>query len=80
MDTVRWPGALPFGLTFDDSPERMLSRLPEAPARLVEFDDGSFVAQALWHFSRFTLRVEFNTMENLILRVQILAPGVWAEA
>lgn len=80
VDTIRWPGALPFGLTFDDSPERMLLRLPEAPARLEEFYDGSFVAQALWHFSRFTLLVEFSTMENEILRVQVMAPGVWTEA
>ena len=40
--------------------------------------DQPFTGYVLWHFPDYSLHVFYSTMENLILRVRIMAPGVWA--
>jgi hypothetical protein len=67
-----WRGPLPFGILFDESPETMLSKVHVPPNEQL---DNAFTGFALWHFTDYSLHVSYSTIENLILRVRIMAPG-----
>jgi hypothetical protein len=32
----------------------------------------------LWHLPQYSLQIHYSSMENFVLRVRIMAPGVWA--
>lgn len=72
MNGARWPGALPYDLSFDDSPEQLLRKVARPPAG---HDDTDFVGYAHWDFQDYTLQVKYSTFENMILRVQLAAAG-----
>lgn len=74
MQAVGWPGLLPFRLSFDDSPGHMLRKIGRDPDLIA---NQTFAGDAVWNFETYTLRVKYSTMENFILRVQIVAPGAW---
>lgn len=72
MRSVQWPGRLPGGLTFDDSPERMFEKIAVTPARVTDED---YWGVAVWTLPSYTLRVKYSTMENVVLRVEAVAAG-----
>lgn len=74
LDARGWPGALPLGIAFDDSPEVALQKAGLAPD---EHRDEDFTGYALWHFPDYSLYLFYSTMENVILRVRVMAPGAW---
>lgn len=69
---ARWPGQLPKGLSFDDSPEQMMQKIGRLPDHLL---DEEFEGYATWHFVEYSLQVKYSTMENYILCVQMAAAG-----
>jgi hypothetical protein len=73
VDARAWPGELPCGLTFDDSPEMAMQKLGRAPDAQADED---FSGIAVWHEPRFSLRLVYTTMENRLLRVSLVAPGL----
>jgi hypothetical protein len=72
FDARAWPGELPYGIHFDDSPETAVRKLGRPPDRQ---DDSLFAGSAVWNESTFTLLLFYNTMENRIARVSLFAPG-----
>jgi hypothetical protein len=74
-DARGWPGGLPRGLQFDDSPEVVFRKMVR-PADVLSEDP--YVGYALWHFPEYSLQVQYSTIDNWIMKVQVLAPGVWA--
>jgi hypothetical protein len=74
-DARGWPGGLPRGLQFDDSPEVVFRKMVR-PADVLSEDP--YVGYALWHFPEYSLQVQYSTIDNWIMKVQMLAPGVWA--
>lgn len=79
LDAVAWPGRLPFDMTFYDAPDAFARLVGRMPDEMEEIEDGSFTGYAIWHLEDFTLQIEFNTMYNLIFRVQLVALGAWAD-
>jgi hypothetical protein len=73
-DARGWTGRLPQGLKFDDSPEVMFQKMGRPADVLTEAD---FDGYALWHFPDYSVQVHYSTMDNWILSLRILAPGVW---
>jgi hypothetical protein len=73
-DARGWTGRLPQGLTFDDSPEVVFKKMGR-PADVAS--EADFDGYALWHFREYSLQVHYSTMDNWILNLRILAPGVW---
>ena len=73
-DARGWPGELPQGLVFSDSPEIVFQKMVRAPDVLSE---GDFEGHALWHLPAYSLQVRYSTMHNWISSLRILAPGVW---
>jgi len=69
-----WSGALPFGIHFDDSPQLALEKGHDAPAI---HEDDTLSGFALWHRQNCSVHVKYSTIENLILEVRIIAPGIW---
>lgn len=74
LDSRGWNGALPFGLIFDDSLETAVKKIG---CSADERADTQFDGYALWHFSNYSLHIYYSTMENVILRVRLMAPGLW---
>ncbi len=73
-DARGWTGRLPYGLAFDDSPEVMFKKMGR-PADV--HTEENFDGYALWHFPECSVQVHYSTMDNWILNLRILAPGVW---
>lgn len=69
-----WPGALPCGLAFEDSPEMAIGKLGR-PADLLD-DDEDFSGTATWNEAEFTLYILYSSIENRIFRVGLIAPGL----
>jgi hypothetical protein len=69
-----WPGVLPCGLNFDDSPEMATGKLGRPPDSQ---DDEDFSGTATWSEPEFTLFILYSSIENRIFRVGLIAPG-WA--
>ncbi|MEI9411969.1 MULTISPECIES: hypothetical protein [unclassified Mesorhizobium] len=67
---ARWPGELPKGLSFDDSPEQVTQKIGRPPDQLL---DEEFEGYATWHFVEYSLKVKYSTMENYVLCVQMVA-------
>lgn len=71
-----WPGALPCGLNFDDSPEIAAGKLGRPPD--LQDDDEDFSGTAIWNEAEFTLYILYSSIENRIFRVGLIAPGLAA--
>lgn len=71
MAAAEWPGELPFGLTFKDSPEQMFAKIGRPPER---HDDSDFTGVAMWFFPLFNLSIRYDTVENVLLMVRLLPP------
>ena len=76
MGARGWRGDLPFGIVFDDSPETVEDNIRRPPDGRV---DEEFTGFAVWHFDAYSMCVYYSTMENMVLRVRVMAPSVWAE-
>lgn len=70
----QWAGELPCGLSFNDSPLRVLEKV-QAPPAIKE--EGRLTGFFLWHFNTHSLRILYSTFDNQILRVTLMAPGYW---
>lgn len=70
-----WPGALPCGLNFEDSPEMAVGKLGRPPDLQ---DDEDFSGTATWNEAEFTLYIFYSSIENRIFRVGLIAPGLAA--
>jgi hypothetical protein len=77
LDARGWKGDLPFDLSFNNSMETAVRKMGRPPDQAD--DDEPFSAYALWHESNATVHVFYNTMENRIARVMLIAPGFWAK-
>jgi hypothetical protein len=75
LDARGWTGTLPLGIQFDDSPEILMQKVGVQPDEQV---DKEATGYALWHLPDFSLHVYYSTMENLLLRVRVVLPGLWA--
>ncbi len=73
-DAAGWKGALPEGLSFDDSPEELFQKIPTPPdAR----NDAELIGSARWHRPTYSLHVLYSHVDNRLLRVTLAAPGYW---
>lgn len=68
-----WEGDLPAGICFDDSPAAALAKVGRPPDNQ---EDQDFVGQAFWEQDEFSLLIVYSTMENVLLRVVVTAPGI----
>lgn len=67
----RWPGGLPYGIRFGDSPETVVKKLGRRPDIQ---NDSDFSGNAIWYELKLTVNVLYDTMENRALRVTVTAP------
>lgn len=74
LDARAWPGELPYGIQFDDSPETAITKVGRPPD--VQ-DDDDFGGYALWHQPTFGFHIFYNSMENRVARASLFAPGFW---
>jgi len=70
----RWPGELPSGIRFDDSPETVVRRFGRGPDYQA---DSEFDGYAVWQEPSCTFLILYNNMENWVGRVNLFAPGFW---
>jgi hypothetical protein len=70
----RWPGELPAGIRFDDSPETVIRKFGRPPDYQADSD---FDGYAVWQEPSCTFLILYNTMENWVGRVNLFAPGFW---
>ncbi|UVK44051.1 hypothetical protein BPNPMPFG_005925 [Mesorhizobium sp. AR07] len=70
VEGARWPGELPKGLLFNDSPEQVMHKVGRPPDDVL---DEEFDGYATWHFVEYSLQVKYSTIENYILCVQLVA-------
>jgi hypothetical protein len=71
LDARQWSGALPFGLTFDDTQQQVLDKVRAVPEK---HSDQTLIGFARWRFPEFTLTVMYSNVENRVLRVTLEAP------
>lgn len=74
LDARGWPGDLPRGAAFEDSPRTVVRKVGREPD--VQSDDW-FSGYALWHEPTHAFHVFYSTMENRLMRVSLFAPGYW---
>lgn len=74
LNAAGWRGALPLAIDFDDSPETVRRKMGYAPD---EQGEDQFTGYALWHLRGCSVYVYHSSMENVVLRVRLMAPGVW---
>lgn len=76
IESVQYPGPLPFGLDFEDTPAELLKKMVHPPAK---HSNGPTTGRALWHLEHCSVNVLYSTIENFIFRVMVMAPGYWRE-
>jgi hypothetical protein len=76
-DSVQWPAELPWGLSFDDSPDALFQKITAKP---IKRSEDVLMGYAVWHSQDMTLHVLYSLVDNRILRVKLLAPGTWKSA
>jgi hypothetical protein len=74
LDAREWPGDLPQGVSFEDSPEMVVRKIGQPPD--IQVDD-QFSGYGLWHLGEHDFHVFYSTMENRLMRVSLFAPGYW---
>lgn len=67
--SVQWQGALPFGITFDDGPDTVLSKVGHA-IDSEDFDEMEGFHR--WRFELFDLHVLYSLAEDCVYRVTLL--------
>jgi hypothetical protein len=72
LDARQWTGELPFGLSFDDTQDTMVSKMGCAPDKQ---EDDYFSGIAVWHFNEYSVEVLYNNIENHLLRVMLMSSG-----
>jgi len=72
-----WRGELPRGIVFDDSPVTAIAKIGRPPNHQ---SDQDFSGQAYWALERLGLLVVYSTIENVIVRVELLTPEDTATA
>jgi len=72
LDSREWRGPLPFDLTFHDTQEEVLAKVPAKP---FEHKDQDLSGQVDWRFEHFDLSVVYSNIENRVLRLSVSAPG-----
>jgi hypothetical protein len=65
---------MPLGLSFDDSPETMLKKVGRPPDHRL---DDRFSGSAIWHFPKYSVGIYYDSMENRLARVLLMAPGYY---
>ncbi len=75
LDSRAWPGELPYAISFDDSPEMAVAKIGRPSDNHV---DGDVSGYAMWHDPTFSVHIFYSTMDNRILRVSAIAPGLGA--
>lgn len=74
-DAREWIGPLPMALAFNDSQAQVVEKMGRKPDQRGDFDRSGF---AIWHLERFSLRIEYSTIENRVLRITMMARGYWS--
>ncbi|MFO1224544.1 MAG: hypothetical protein U1E90_15740 [Burkholderiaceae bacterium] len=74
LGSAGWYGAMPFDLRWNDGPEELSRKLPQPPHEDHEDDLSGWV---LRHDAAFSAQIHYSAMENFIVRVRVMAPGVW---
>jgi len=64
-----WQGTLPYNLKFNDSPEIVLRKIGILPD--IRYDE-LFIGNVLWDFKDYCIRVNYCTMKNYILSIDLL--------
>jgi len=72
MNSCGWRGLLPNALEFNDSPEVLLGKMEQPPDQQ---NDELFVGRALWDYGSYIIRVNYSTMKNYLLTVELLTQG-----
>jgi hypothetical protein len=75
LDSRRWAGPLPFGLSFDDTQHQLRAKMRVAPS--VHSDD-TLSGLTVWHFEDCGIAVTYSNLENRLLRVTFMTPGFWS--
>ena len=72
----QYTGELPFGLSFEDSPQMLLNKITAMPDK---HDDSVTTGRALWHLPQCSLQVLYSNIDNHLFRIMLMAPGYWHE-
>ena len=73
-----WRGELPYAIRFGDSPETVVQKLGRPPDIQNDDEEVDFSGEAAWHEPELTVNVFYDTIENRVLRVSVVAPGFGA--
>lgn len=73
-NAVGWQGQLPYGLDFEDSPDVLFQKIS---VQTVSASQGIVTGYAVWTFHDYTLHVLYSCVDNRLLRIKLIAPGVW---
>ncbi|WP_418648817.1 hypothetical protein ACNQFN_11130 [Thauera butanivorans] len=73
-NAVGWRGKLPQGLDFEDSPNILFQKIQEQP---ISTSQGKITGHAVWNFHDYTLHVLYSCVDNRLMRVKLIAPGIW---
>lgn len=76
LDARAWPGELPHGVHFSDSPEMVAQKMGRPPDTQA---DDPYSGYALWQEATHVFHVFYSTMENRLMRVSLFAPDYWAK-
>lgn len=74
QESPGWHGPLPRHLSFEDSPEKLFSKLGEAD---VAGEDSMLTGYRVWHKQEMSLHVLYSNVDNRLIRVTAMSPGVW---
>lgn len=74
LGSAGWMGELPFGLQWNDSPAVLADRVPQPPDDAYEND---FSGWTLKHETYASVQIHYSTMENFMVQIRVLAPGLW---
>lgn len=71
-DSAPWLGLLPFGLHFDDTPAVLTQKIGQPPNQREESHTWGV---GRWHLPDMLLRINFDTLDNGLESVSMLASG-----
>ncbi|HSX62441.1 MAG TPA: hypothetical protein VLF18_19830 [Tahibacter sp.] len=71
-DSREWRGSLPFGLHFDDTPAVLPQKVGRSPN---QWEESHIWGVARWYLPEHLLWVNFDTLDNRLESIALLAPG-----
>ncbi|MHA7116289.1 hypothetical protein ACX0KM_19355 [Pseudomonas promysalinigenes] len=74
QESQGWKGQLPLNLDFEDSPLTLFSKISAPPASQ---GNSNLTGHAVWHFNDYTLHVLYSNIDNRLIRVNLITPGIW---